>query len=497
MKVKSIHIINILAVVWLLSLNLIAFAQKTDKTSLDRGKPEVKKNEVKKPEVKRPEVKPTPQIIKPDRKPEPKVAIVTKPRVKPAVPKQKASRFVKVLFTTPETGLEIEIDKKSFYVNKKAQIEVPLTVGIHSVYIKRNGQRISSELELTVSPNQDDIDLSPYVKNYVEAKPESQRVTATDVEQKTVQDTGKIEPSKPSDSPVQPEEKVVNKSVGLNLVSQNIDNILLRFVNSKQIEVVSSNEWQYVYDQTSQNQILPRYTKEKMNLINKFAEGQVNLFQSNYTQALNSFSGAVSISLLLKDKLREETPLPYYGVGLAYFALKDYERASQSFLQSVRIDSKFGMAYSRLGDTYKALGRDKDALSYYLSAYKYGYKTSDSSLKLANSLKKYESYEEAIKIYQDLVEKEKPLPEIYISIGDCFVQLKQNGRAIDNYKKAVEVDPKSAVGYASLGELYLEIKDFQLAIESWQKSLDIDKEGKLIDRKKVTEKINKAKKKLK
>jgi tetratricopeptide (TPR) repeat protein len=482
----------------LTSLTISVSAQKSQKTSIDKKiksaanttKPEVKV--AAKPKVVAKKVEPPP----PKKEPTPKrVIIQPKPKLaKTVVAKPKRSRFIKVLFKTTETGLEIEIDKKGFFVNKKPQIEIPLTVGKHLIYVRRNGQAITDQLELTVSPNQEDIDLSEYIKDFSQENDE--KVKPDEVEQKSDVEIKKSVPVKtdePDETNLSAEEKLMNKSVGLNLVSNNIDSILLRFNQPDKVDSVSLNDWTYVYQQTTQYQVLPRYTKDKINLVNKFSEGMVSYHQANYIQAINSLLGAVSISLLLKEKLGKEMPITYYGLGLAYLASKDYQRAKEAFSKSIRIDAEFAMAYSRLGDAYKANGEGKQALTYYLTAHKRNYKTFESSLNLANSLKLYKSYQEAIDLYKELG-KEKPSSEIYISMGDCYVELERLSPAIDSFRRALELDSKSAIANSKLGDVFVEIKDFQLAIESWQKALDLDREGRYIVRKKIEEKIKKAKK---
>jgi tetratricopeptide (TPR) repeat protein len=487
MKVYSKLITSAFLISVSLSASVVTFAQKSQKISIDKT---TQQKTAKKP-VKVETPKPPPVAVKKVEPPPPKKIIIKpqpKPVVKKVVAKAPKSRFIKVLFTVPETGLEIEVDKKSFYVKKDGTVEIPLTAGKHYITVKRNGQPITELLELTVSANQEDVDLLKYIQEFNEPVPE--KVAVNEVEQTVPQP---VKTPEPVETISRQSDQIFSKSVGLNIVSQNIDSIFSRFYDPKQTDGVSLKDWNYVYQQTSQNEVLPRYSKEKINLLNKFAEGQINLLQTNYLQAINSFEGTVSNSLLLKDKLKENTPIPYYGLGLAYFAVKDYKRAIDSYLRAIQIDPKFAVVYSRIGDAFKASGRGKEALSYYLSAYKNGYKTFESGLTLANNLKLYESYYEASLLYQELG-KEKPLFEIYLNLGDCFVELKQNIRALDSYRRAVEIDPNAPLGHLRLGNMYSESKDFQVAIEAWQKALDLDKEGKVINRKKVGEMIKKAKK---
>jgi tetratricopeptide (TPR) repeat protein len=487
------------------SVDGIVFAQKSEKTSLDNNK---KTQLTKKVTVKtaprpvkvvpKPPTQPKPKpVVKVVPKPEPprkKVVIQAKtPKVKPV---GKKGRFIKVLFKTPESGLEVEIDEKGFYVNKEGEVQISLTAGKHLVFVKRNGQPITDPLELTVSANQDIIDLSPYIKDFAEESVE--KVDANEVVQQPVEDVKKVE-EPANTAELTAEDIKINSSVGLNLIAQNIDNILLRFIQPDTADSVSLNEWKYVYEQTLKNPVLPRYTKEKVNLINKFAEGEISLLQQNYVQAINSFEGAVSLSLILKDKIGGETSVPYFGRGSAYLANKDYSRAIESFLRAIQIDIKnnvfYGVTYSRVGDAMKASGRGQEALSYYLSAQKYKYRTFESDLKLANSLRQYKSYFEAARIYKELG-NEKPVPEIYISLGDCYVSLKQSVSAIDSYRRATEIDPKYALGFLRLGNMYYEVKDLRFAIEAWQKALDLDTDGKVVNKKDIAKMIKKAKKRL-
>jgi tetratricopeptide (TPR) repeat protein len=487
MKVYSKLITSAFLISVSLSVSVVTFAQKSQKISIDKITPK----KISKKPVKAEPPKPLPPVVAKKVEPPPKKIIIQprpKPPVKKVVAKAPKSKFIKVLFNAPETGLEVEVDRKSFYIKKDGTVEIPLTAGKHLIIVKRNGQQITELLELTVSANQEDVDLLKYIQEFNEPQPE--KVAVNEVEQKTTQP---VKTPEPVETGFLQTEQPFNKSVGLNIISQNIDSIFSRFYDPKQTDGVTLKDWTYVYQQTGQNEVLPRYSREKINLLYKFAEGQINLLQSNYLQAINSFEGTVANSILLKDKLKENTPIPYYGLGLAYFAAKDYKRAIDSYLRAIQIDSKFAVVYSRIGDAFKASGRGKEALSYYLSAHKNGYKTFDSGLTLANNLKLYESYYEASQLYQELG-KEKPLFEIYLNLGDCFVELKQNIRALDSYRRAVEVDPKAPLGYLRLGNMYSESKDFQVAIEAWQKSLELDKEGKVINRKKVEEMIKKAKK---
>jgi tetratricopeptide (TPR) repeat protein len=498
MKKEFTLITALLTFSLILSAHTTVFSQKGDKTSLDKkNRTETKTGS--KTVVKKPEVKPPPVIVKKVEPPPRKIIVQPLPKkVRAAAVKPKRNgRFIKVLFTTPENGLEVEVDKKSFYVNKEAEVEISLTAGKHLIYVRRNGQPITDLLELTVSANQDDIDLSPYIKDF--SSEVAEKVTADEVVQagEVVQPNvpAKDKTSETTENQFLPQDKAVNNSVGLNMVTQNIESVIKRFQDPKDTSSVTLNEWDYIYRQTLQNELLPRYTKDQINLMNKFAEGQVNLLQNNYLQAINSFSGAVTTSLILKDKLRNNSPLPYYGLGLAYYANKNYDDAIKSFLSAVRIDNKFALGYSRLGDSYKAAGRGKEALSYYLSAHKNGDNSFEFTLNLANSLKTYESYTEAVNLYLELVKK-KPSAEMYLNMGDCYVELKKNVSAMDSYRESIKLDPNSALGYLRLGNMYVELKDPNLAVESWQKSLDLDKDGKLINRKKVQEMIKKAKKKV-
>jgi len=108
-------------------------------------------------------------------------------------------------------------------------------------------------------------------------------------------------------------------------------------------------------------------------------------------------------------------------------------------------------------------------------------------LLLGNILAKKEEYEEALKIYEkiinlDIEEKEKQLvfPQVYCNQGYIYLNLNKLKEAIESFQKALNFNPNYFEAYFNLGNAYFQNKKFDLAEKSYQKALKLNKKFPLL-----------------
>ncbi|MFP4082178.1 MAG: tetratricopeptide repeat protein [Candidatus Aminicenantes bacterium] len=95
-----------------------------------------------------------------------------------------------------------------------------------------------------------------------------------------------------------------------------------------------------------------------------------------------------------------------------------------------------------------------------------------------------EEYEKALDVFKEFVEKQPDLYEARVSMGNCYIKLKQYDKAIQEFefvldkleeeKEDLKGNETAASIYASLGELYMDKNDFDRAKDYFEKSIDID-----------------------
>ncbi|MBI4646830.1 MAG: tetratricopeptide repeat protein [Bacteroidia bacterium] len=65
-------------------------------------------------------------------------------------------------------------------------------------------------------------------------------------------------------------------------------------------------------------------------------------------------------------------------------------------------------------------------------------------------------------------------PDIYIALGDAYLELNDGSNAIANYKKAQELAPKSSLAKMKIGSIYVRSRNFKAAIPFFEEAVQID-----------------------
>ncbi len=223
-------------------------------------------------------------------------------------------------------------------------------------------------------------------------------------------------------------------------------------------------------------------------------------------------------------------------LGDANYHLKNYREAIENYTEAIHLDAKpelyhkLAKAYYRNGDVdeainsiQRALEKKKDARFYLLgsriyleledldTAYQYGKSafeledTEDTRINLAEILLemgKYDDiikilkplakednlnalrilgraleadsrFEDALKIYQRVVEIDKRDKKSWVGIARCYMSLKDAKNAIKAYERAYLLDPKDPGMCKSLAFAYESAGDLKKALEYLDKGLDI------------------------
>lgn len=155
----------------------------------------------------------------------------------------------------------------------------------------------------------------------------------------------------------------------------------------------------------------------------------------NYKRAINSMSHAV--------KLQPGSMEYLLLLGRVQNADSQYDEAIKSFevIQKSSTDKKMQRnAYEGVGDAYMGKHSDSRAQSSYKSALEYDPKNYFLLIKLADSYREGFSYDEAIKLYKNLISSwESGNEAAFFKIGLCYEGKKEYGNAIDNYAKVLEI----------------------------------------------------------
>ncbi len=128
------------------------------------------------------------------------------------------------------------------------------------------------------------------------------------------------------------------------------------------------------------------------------------------------------------------------GLGMAFFALKDFDAAIKHLTRMTKIRPWDGKALINLGAVQNSIGDHKTAME---------------------TLRKG-------------VQREKRCAEGYYNLGIAYRKTSQLAMAVSAYREAIRINPEMAEAYCNLANVYFDMGNFQQAVVNYNKALDID-----------------------
>lgn len=353
---------------------------------------------------------------------------------------KKSKKTILVRFVTPEPKQEVwKGEKKLGVSNSKSTLAIRLVAGNHMIQVKDSEGKII-------------------------AKP-----TLINVSRKNR--LFKIKPD-PIVAEEPPKEKLVKEKEAVEQnVAQKINGIMNSYADPIKSSTVKLEDWEYIYQKALTN-TSQDFTAIQIEAHRWFSSGQIDLAKGNYDNAYGAFTKSV--------EFMPGSAFPYYALGEAYTANKKFVEAFSAYQKAIQTDPKFALAHGRVGDIHLSANRSKDATASYKAAIKNGFDTPTIHFGLAKAHKKNRQWDDASKELEYVV-KEEPTGEVYIELGDLYVQSKRNISAFEAYKKATELSSDSAPAFLKLAEILNTEREYERSKTAAEKALELDKEGKTIN----------------
>jgi tetratricopeptide (TPR) repeat protein len=184
------------------------------------------------------------------------------------------------------------------------------------------------------------------------------------------------------------------------------------------------------------------------------AAEEIIAFDRNNLQAHLTRSSAL-LALNDRDKARDEldfigkvypqNPEARYQVGFLAFQDKDYKKAEQVFGDLYKANPGDQRGLVGVTETMVAEGRLPDAIKESEKAMLREPERRDLKLFLANLLKRAERYDEAINLYQGLLNKEPKNPDLLFKTGETLRLKGDLNAAMDNFRKCSQAAPSDTM----------------------------------------------------
>jgi len=173
-----------------------------------------------------------------------------------------------------------------------------------------------------------------------------------------------------------------------------------------------------------------------------FKKGEYLIARYKNNDAIKSLTTAVQCT--------QNFPDAWYKLGQAYYNLGNYTTAAMNFSQAIEFNSNHFLARKSLGDAFFALKEyNKAAQSY------------EGFLGIINTIKNI----------QDL----SIIPEVYNSLGKAYFKMNETDvRAIDAFKNAIKKSPAFAEAYYNKGLFHYVQKEPADAVKDLEQAITLD-----------------------
>ena len=234
--------------------------------------------------------------------------------------------------------------------------------------------------------------------------------------------------------------------------------------------------------------------------------GSLYMASENPQEALNFFRKSLD--------LNPENSLSYYNIAIAYKLLKQPEKAYEYFEKAYKLEpSPFYLTslataalkaehYDEAVKYYEIIASsgEKESYNFYLACAYAGAKDYDKALELLLPKEDFDistvsvlyklklieiytvlqRYEDAKKIYNEIISKGGATPEIYYDYALVCVKSGEKDKAEIILKKVIQLNPDFAAAHKDLGVLYLDARLFDYAKDEFHKAYELEPENPFI-----------------
>jgi len=178
----------------------------------------------------------------------------------------------------------------------------------------------------------------------------------------------------------------------------------------------------------------------------------------------------------LKEDINPKSAEDFYNLGLTYYEKNEFDKAIESFKNTLEIDPKYVAAWYDLGYIYKRKKEYDKAIEHYNKALEINPEHSDAWHGLALSYHQQNEFDQAIEYTKNALEIDPEYQQAWQTLGSSHYGKKEYDKAIKYYKNALELDQGIANSWYGLGVSYYAKRKYSKAIECYKNTLEINPE---------------------
>jgi len=154
--------------------------------------------------------------------------------------------------------------------------------------------------------------------------------------------------------------------------------------------------------------------------------------------------------------------------------LNENDKAVQKLNQAVKVDTRFSLGYSLLGNIYQQEQDYRQAAASYQTATNLNPWSFKDYFSLGQVYQTMKEFTLAVNAYRRAVQLKPDNLAANLNAAKCLYEVNDYNQAIAYGKKAEKIDPNIGELHQLLGNIYDSRRDYEQSIRSYKKALEID-----------------------
>ena len=163
-------------------------------------------------------------------------------------------------------------------------------------------------------------------------------------------------------------------------------------------------------------------------------------------------------------------------LGEYYENRKEYEKAEDEYIETVRLNGKDVTTYCKLGRLLYKDNKVQESIQIMKALLSYKPDSYEGSMILGNIYYSTGAYKEALVVYSDILKHRPQEYQIYYRLGMTHTMLNDFNSALEFYRKAATLNSIDNVAGLNAGQIYLILKDYDQAAEYFCNTIKSDDE---------------------
>ncbi len=166
--------------------------------------------------------------------------------------------------------------------------------------------------------------------------------------------------------------------------------------------------------------------------------------------------------------------LVYYNIGVTYLYMGKLDFALDNFEKALEINPEFNIAKEGIGRIFTERGNRLEAVKYYQQILEKDSNNYNISLLLGKLFTELENNDQAEECFRKCIRLIPEKPDGYAELGRLLMNRKSYEQAVKVYKSYIAINKDDFIGHYNLAGCYFKLKDLNKAVNEYQRAVELN-----------------------